>query len=81
MGRAGELLKMVWCRETSPAVLFSMWLNSPHSSSWTRKASRGGGFARGGFDAIYAVGRPEVVLPAVLRFQQDLRDRCSLLLL
>ena len=36
----------------------------------------GGGLARGGFDDVYAVGRADVVLPAVMRFQQDLDDRC-----
>ena len=29
---------------------------------------------------MYAVGRPEVVLPAVLRFQRDLSNRCGLIL-
>ena len=35
-----------------------------------QKCQQGGSFARGGFKNIYAVGRAEVVLPAVKRFQQ-----------
>ena len=45
-----------------------------------QECQQGGGFARGGFDNVYAVGRAEVVLPAEERFQQDLRERCGLLL-
>ena len=41
---------------------------------------QGGGLARAGYDDVYAMGRPEVVLPAVLKFQQDLSNRCGLIL-
>ena len=43
-----------------------------------QECQQGGGLARAGFDDVYAVGRPEVVLQAVLRLQVDLRDRCGL---
>ena len=39
---------------------------------------QGDGLARAGYDDVYAVGKPEVVLPAVIRFQQDLSNRCGL---
>ena len=63
-----------------PSGAFFCVAQQPSLIKLDQECQQGGGFARGGFDDIYAVGKPEVVLPAVLRFQHDLRDRCGLLL-
>ena len=34
--------------------------------------------ARGGADDVFAVGPPEVVIPAVKRFQEEIKERCNL---
>ena len=33
---------------------------------------------RAGADDCYAIGPPDVVLPAVMRFERDLREICEL---
>ena len=38
----------------------------------------GGGMTRAGVDDCYAIGPPDVVLPAVMRFERDLREWCEL---
>ena len=37
-----------------------------------------GGMARGGADDVFAVGPPEVVIPAIERFAAEIRERCQL---
>ena len=63
-----------------PSGAFFCVAQQPALIKLDQECQQGGGFAKGGFDDVYAVGRAEVVLPAVKRFQQDLRDRCGLLL-
>ena len=58
-----------------PSGAFFCMAQQPSLIKLDQKCQEGGGF-----DNIYVVGRLEVLLPAVLRFQQDLRNRCSLLL-
>ena len=43
-----------------------------------RECMTAGGMARGGADDVFAVGPPEVVIPAVQRFAVDIAARCNL---
>ena len=42
------------------------------------ECSEGGGIARAGADDVFAVGHPDVVLPAIQRFAAEVEERCSL---
>ena len=43
-----------------------------------QECQQGDSFAKGRFEDVYAVGMPEVVLPALVKFQQELKNRCGL---
>ena len=43
-----------------------------------RECETGGGLALAGADDTYAVGPPEVVFPAILRYAEEIWERCSL---
>ena len=42
------------------------------------ECSVGGGVARAGADDVFAVGPPEIVIPAIQRFAAEVEERCSL---
>ena len=63
-----------------PSGAFFCVAQQPALVQLDQVCQQGGGLARAGYDDVYAVGRPEVVLPAVLEFQQDLTTRCGLIL-
>ena len=61
-----------------PSGAFFCVAQQPSLLRLNQDCEAGGGLARAGYDDVYAVGPPAVVLEAVLRFQEDLRQRCSL---
>ena len=50
-----------------PSGVFFSVAQQPSLVRLDQDCKVGGGLARGGFDDVYAVGKPEVVLPAVLK--------------
>ena len=50
----------------------------PSLVTLNKDCQEGGGMARAGADDVYAIGLPEVVIPAVIRFAHELWERCRL---
>ena len=50
----------------------------PSVSQLDRDCREGGGLARAGADDVLALGPADVVLPAVRRFEEEVRTRCGL---
>ena len=42
--------------------------------------AKGGGAARAGADDVFPVGPPEVVVPAVIKFERQVKEKCGLTL-
>ena len=62
-----------------PASSFEFNLGlQPSLETLDEECAVGGGSARAGCDDIYAVGLPDVVLPAVGRFKVEVKQRCGL---